>query len=237
MLYDTIILMSIKAKKTIIYSAFVAMLVVAFYIIFFTQHLITNKYYRIITLISLAMAFGVFLLILIKNNTTTKNIKLVVGVCVLLVVFQTAAAPFANTFSQSLPLWPPRGTVYQYTGSNSISQNEVALMMRYYLNGKKLYANEDYPLNAHNGYIFITDEYEFIQGDYPVLSENESKEFLEENEDILITKVVQANPKLKIPSFNIYLTTQTSNEFVILTNENNSWFVIDRNLFREVFGE
>ncbi len=230
--------MSIKTKKAIVFTAFFVMLLLAAYIIFFTNHLITNKYYRIVTIASFILAIGILVLLIIKRNSFSKDtIKLVITISIAIVVFQTLTVPIVNTFSQSLPLWPPRGTVYQYTGSNSISQNEVSLMMRYYLEGKTLYANEDYPLNAHNGYIFITDEYEFKEGEYPVLKSDESQSFYQNHMDILMTKNVQENPKLKIPSFNIYLSTEQSSETVIVTDEDGSWYVITKKLYEEAFNE
>jgi hypothetical protein len=231
--------MSIKTKKAILYSAFFAMLAVACYVIFFTGHLISNKYYNIITIISFALACGIFLLIVINRKTSQKrNIKIAVYVCIGVVLFMALVLPATNIFSQSLPFWPPRGTVYQYTGnSNSISQNEVGLMMRYYLDGKTLYANEDYPLNSHNGYVFITEEYEFVEGEYPVLSIEDSEKFYESYSKQFRTIHVQENPKLKIAPFKICLSTGQSDKMIILTDEEGSWYVITKKLYEETFGE
>lgn len=231
--------MSIKTKKAIIYAAFFTMLATACYVIFFTGHLISNKYYNIITIVSFALACAIMLFLLIKRKTSEKrNIKLAIFVCMGIVVFMVLVLPITNIFSQSLPFWPPRGTVYQYTGnSNSIAQNDVGLMMRYYLDGKTLYANEDYPLNSHNGYIFITDEYEFVEGDYPVLSVEEAEEFYESNSKLFKAIHVQENPKLKIAPFTIYLSEKQNDEMVILTDEEGSWYAITKELYGEALGE
>jgi len=237
LLYDTILIMQNKFVKTILYIAFSAMLVMAGYVIFVSRHMISNRYYFIITAAAFLLVCAAFAVILFMGKVRgKKRVKLMIIICIVLIGFQVITLPAVNLWSQTLPAWP-RGTIYQFPKtSNSIAQNEVGLMMRYYLNGKTLYANEDYPINSHNGFLFITDEYKFVQTNYPVLSEDEGESFHSEYNKTLQTINVQENTKLHLPSFKICISIYTD-ELVLLTDEKGNWYFMSLDLYEEVFGE
>ena len=136
--YDTIIIMQEKIKKVVIYIAFAAMLAVAVYAIFFNEHVIRSKYYFLVTAAALMFAAAAFLVFLLSGKMERgKRTKLIIVICAVLAAFQIVTLPVVNIFSQTLPVWPPRGTIFQIAGfKNSISQNEVGLTMRYYLGGR-----------------------------------------------------------------------------------------------------
>lgn len=216
------------------------MLIAAGYVIFLTGHMITDKRYFIITAAAFVLACAVFAVLIFRGKMKDKkSLKTLIALCIAIVVFQVLALPAANIFSQTLPAWKPRGTIYQFPRfSNSVSQNEVGLMMRYYLNGKTLYANHDYPLeDSHNGELFITGEYEFAETDYPVLSNEQAQEFYDTYNKTLQTITVQENPKLNIPSFKIAVSNTDSEELVLLTDEQNNWYFMTPSLYEEAFGE
>ncbi len=228
-----------KIKKIVIYIAFSAMLAVAVYAIFFNEHVIRNKYYFLATAAALMLVAAAFLVFLLSwKMERGKRTKLIIVICAVLIVFQLATLPIVNIFSQTLPAWP-RGTIFQIAGfKNSISQNEVGLTMRYYLGGKTLYAKSDYPRDSHNGEIFITDEYEFVQSDYPVLKTYEAKAFYDAYEDTFETINVQENPKLAIAAFAIHILPHTDEkELVLLADEKGNWYFMTPETYKEAFGE
>ena len=227
-----------KFIKTILYAAFLLMLIAAGYVIFFTGHMIGDKRYFIITAAAFVLVLIVFVAIVFSAKKQDE-IKYKTGavVCVVLIIFQVMSLPLVNLFSQTLPAGP-RGTVYQFPRfSNSIAQNDVGLMMRYYLNGKTLYASEDYPKNSHNGFLFITDEYEFTERKYPALTYDEAQKYWEDYQNELSTITVQANPKLEIASFKICIYNKHSEELVLLKDEKNNWYFMTPEIYEEAFVE
>lgn len=232
-------IMQEKIKKIVIYIVFTAMLVVAAYAIFFNEHVIRDKYYFLVTAAALMLVAAAFLVFLLSGKMERgKRTKLIIVICAMLAAFQLITLPVVNMFSQTLPAWP-RGTIFQIAGfKNSISQNEVALNMRYYLGGKTLHAKSDYPRLSHNGEIFITDEYEFIEGEYPVLKTNEAKDFYDTYEDTFETINVRENPKLDIAAFSIHILPHTDEkEIVLLTDERDNWYFMTPETYKEAFGE
>ena len=216
------------------------MLAAAGYVVFFTDHMIGGKRYFIITAAGFVLACAVFLILIFKGKMQDKKtLKVFIIACIVIVVFQVVTLPAVNLFSQTLPVWQPRGTIFQIAGfRNSISQNEVGLMMRYYLGGKTLYAKEDYPRNSHNGNIFITDEYEFAGGDYPILTDEEAQKFYSGYDKTFRTINVQENPKLKIASFRIAISIYAdADELVLLTDEAGNWYFMTPDIYKEAFGE
>ncbi len=224
-----------RLKKIILYIAFLVMLIMAGYVIFVSSHAISNKYYFLITAASFVLVCAVFLIFVFNHKMNgKKSIKLMLIICIALIAFQVITFPIVNIFSQSLPAWPPRGTIYQFPGyRNSIAQNDVGLMMRYYLDGKTVYAASDYPRDSHNGNLFITNEYEFIKSEYPIISSEYAK--MIENE--FKTIHVQENPKLMIFAFKIYLSNEDSKEMVIIKDELDSWYLMPLSFYEEAFGE
>ena len=227
-----------KVTKIILYIAFLVMLLMAGYVIFFSNHMISNKYYFLITAAAFALVCAVFVILIIRyKKQDKKSFKLMIIICIVLIVFQVVTILPVNHYSQTLPVWP-RGTIYQLPGfRNSIAQNEVGLMMRYYLDGKTLYANEDYPIESHNGFLFITDEYEFVKKDYPVLTNEESEAFYNKYDKRYRTISVQNNPKLLLDAFKIHLYVGDESEIIILTDEAGSWYFMSLSMYEEAFGE
>lgn len=220
------------------------MLTVAGYIIFVRENMLTSRLYFIITATAFILACVVFAFVLLKGRLQEKKrIKLMLILVIVLVTFQLLSLPTVNLFSQSFPIWPPRGTIYQMPGlswGTSISQNDVGLLMKYYLDGKTLYASEDYPLNSHKGFIYITDEYVFVKGDYSVLSKDHVEAFYNEYQKQYHTITVRENPKLKIKAFKIHLYINdigNTEELVLVLDKNNTWYFIPTVLYEEVFGE
>ena len=233
-------IMQEKIKKIIVYIVFSAMIAIGFYAIFLKGHSISDKRYFAITAAMFALVGAAFLAVLLSFKMQgEKRTKFLIMICAVLVLFQVLTLPAVNLFSQTLPVWPPRGTIYQVAGDkNSISQNEVALVMRYYLKGKTLYANEDYPLNSHNGEIFITDEYEFVRGDYPTLTPQQGEDFALSYDKNIYSIYVQENPKLNIRSFYIRINTDSdAPEIILLSDERDNWYFMTPDIYEEAFGE
>ena len=230
--------MSLKIRNIVLYVLFSAMLVMAGYVIFFTKHSITDSKYFYLTAAAFIMALlALATIVFFAKAKDKRKYKIGAAVCIILIIFQVVSLPFVNLFSQTLPAGP-RGTIYQFPKfSNSIAQNDVGLMMRYYLNGKTLNASEDFPKKTHNGFLFITDEYDFVKGDYPILEYDKAKEFSESYKTILSVISVQENPKLKIPSFKIYISNQHTDELILLTDEKSNWYFMTRDVYAEAFGE
>ena len=232
-----------KLKKPIIYIAFLAMLLVAGYIIFIRENMLISKWYYIVMIVSFVLACSVLLFVILKGRMQDrKSLKMMIILIIVLVVFQTLSLPIANLFSQSFPVWPPRGTIYQMPRlTNSIAQTDVGLMMRYYLNGKTLYADTDFPLESHKGHIYITDEYSFIQEDYPVLTPEQIAYFTQDNASQYYAIHVQNNPKLQIDEFEIFLYVgddyKQVQEFALVIDEENTWYLIPRGNCEDLIDE
>ena len=230
-----------KVKKIVICIAFLVMLIIAGYIIFVRNNLITSRPYFLVTAIAFILSCITLLFVILKGKMQDKkSLKLMIILIVILIVFQILSLPVANLFSQSFPIWPPRGTIYQMPGlslDSSISQNDVGLLMHYYLDEKILHANEDYPLNSHFGFLFITDEYEFVQENYPAFSKQEAEDFYNEYEKLFITTTVRENPKLKIDSFLVHLFTNIKDEIILIVDDEKDWYFMPPDLYKEVFDE
>ncbi len=126
-----------KVKKIVICIAFLVMLIIAGYIIFVRNNLITSRPYFLVTAIAFILSCITLLFVILKGKMQDKkSLKLMIILIVILIVFQILSLPVANLFSQSFPIWPPRGTISQMPGlslDSSISQNDVGLLMHYYL--------------------------------------------------------------------------------------------------------
>lgn len=231
-----------KLKKTILYIAFLVMLIIAGYIIFIRDNTIVSKPYFLITAIAFILSCTVLIFVIFKGKLSDKkSIKLMIILVIILVIFQLVSLPVANFYSQSLPVWP-RGTIYQMPRLiSSIAQTDVGLLMRYYLDGKILHANKDYPIGSHKGFLYITDEYKFVKGDYPVMPMQQADLLYKEYGKMFSTITVRENPKLKINSFKIFLyigyDLEAQKDIILLTDENNSWYFMPQALFEEVNDE
>ncbi len=242
MVYDKIIAMSEKIKKSMLSIVFLAMLIVAGYIIFVRENMITSRYYFYITVGAFILACIVLLFVIFKGKIhEKKSLKMMAILIVVLVVFQIISLPIANIFSQSFPVWP-RGTIYQMPRlRSSVAQTDVGLMMKYYLNDRTLYANEDYPLNSHKGNIYITNEYAFVKENYPILTEEETLYFSKDNASSYYPVMVQTNPKLEIDAFQIILYVgldyKDIQAYSLLTDMQNTWYLVPNELVEDVFDE
>lgn len=229
-----------KMKKIIIYAISLAMLIIAGYIIFIRNNMIKSTYYFIIVAIAFALACITLLFVILKGKLRDKKtIKTMIILVVILIVFQVVALPIANIFSQSFPVMP-RGYIYQLPGlKNSIALNDVGLLMQYYLDGKILHAKADYPKEMHKGYLYITDEYEFVESDFKELTENEVQ-YIKDNTDFYTTKV-QYNTKLEIGgnSIMIYIGSDYKDikHFVLLTDVDNNWYIMPKSFYEEGLNE
>lgn len=217
------------------------MLIAAGYIIFIRENMIKAKAYFFIMAMAFAFSCIVFVFVVIKGKLKAKKQKKIMFIlAVVLIVFQLVSLPLVNYYSQSFPAWP-RGTIYQMPRlSSSIAQTDVGLLMRYYLDGKTLYANENYPVKSHKGFIYITNEYEFIYNDYPILKEDEAKTFYNQHEKLYQTTNVRDNPKLQIAGFRIHLYVNdivNIDELILLLDEKGTWYFMPPALYEEVFGE
>lgn len=218
------------------------MLIIAGYIIFIRDNMITSKPYFLITAIAFALSCIVLIFVIFKDKLNDKkSLKLMIILVLVLIVFQVLTLPVANFYSQSLPVWP-RGTIYQMPRLvNSIAQTDVGLLMRYYLDGKILHANQNYPIESHKGFLYITDEYEFIKSDYPVMTMQQADLLYKEHGKLFSTINVRENSKLEIDSFKIFLYTgydlEIKKDIILLTDEESSWYFMSQALFEEVSNE
>lgn len=218
------------------------MLIIAGYIIFVRDNMIISKPYFLITAIAFVLSCVVLIFVIFKGKLNDKkSFKLMIILVIVLVIFQLVSLPVANIYSQSLPVWP-RGTIYQMPRLvNSIAQTDVGLLMRYYLDGKVLHANKDYPLKSHKGFLYITDEYEFAKGDYPVMTMQQADLLYKEYGKLFSTINVRENSKLEIDSFKIFLYTgydlEAQKDIILLTDEENSWYFMSQALYKEVDDE
>jgi|GEM_PF-4165311 len=192
----------------------------------------SSRYYRMVLFASLALsvlALPAACLIWRKKNLHSAK-KAAIILCCVLLAFQAATLPITNLFSMTLPVWPPRGSVYEFpTMRDSVSLSELPLFLSYYLDGRKLTANAgDDPKDFDNGYLFLLDEYRFHAADTMVLSGQQAGHYAENPDYYKMT--VLGDPKRKIPGFSVYLYQgddfSSIKHLILFKDADSNWYLV-----------
>lgn len=228
------------------YILYTALLAAQIYSLFFWQAANESSlYYRI-----LLISFGVYILcglimvgyqIFAKRSPRWRKV-LLVAICVVVVV-QIAILPTANIYSRTLPAWPPRGSVYQFPYMMPVVQlNEIGLFMSYYLDGKILHANAgDSPKDFDNGRLFMEDEFQFVETDYPILDASQVHRIVDEMGDVFYTMTTHGDPKRKIPGFRVMVYVGephgTYASYALLKDAETNWYLFPLDKMDELVGD
>lgn len=195
----------LKLLPFILYALLIAAQIYATFFVDFQDG--SSRYYRAVLIASFVLsvlALPAAYLVWRKKNLHTAK-KAAIAICCTLLLFQAATLPIANIYSRTLPAWPPRGSVYQYSSlRESVSLNELPLFLSYYLDGKKLTANEnDNPRDFDNGYLFLLDEYAFDAQSTMVFDQIQAAQYADNPSYYKMN--VQGDPKRGLPGFAVYV--------------------------------